>query len=92
MLLESPIIVLIGWNNTTGNQYLVPTGKNNIFSRSVIYGAILNIVLNIPMIYFFNIYGAMVVTVLSETFVSIYQIIMIRKEIEVKKLFKNGRL
>lgn len=89
MLLESPIIVLIGWNNTTGNQYLVPTGKNNIFSRSVIYGAILNIVLNIPMIYFFNIYGAMVVTVLSETFVSIYQIIMIRKEIEVKKLFKN---
>ena len=89
MFLESPIIVLIGWNNTTGNQYLVPTGKNKVFSHSVIYGAIFNILANIPMIYFFNIYGAMIVTVLSEAFVSIYQIIAIRQEIKCKYLFKN---
>lgn len=89
MLIESPIVILIAWNNTTGNQYLVPTGKNKEFTRSVIYGALFNIIANLPMIYFFNIYGAMIVTVLSEGIVTIYQLVAIRKEISLRRLFEN---
>lgn len=89
MFIESPIIIFIAWNNTTGNQYLIPTGKNSIFTKSVIYGALFNIIANFPMIYFFNIYGAMIVTDASEAFVAIYQLIAIRNSISMKRLFMN---
>lgn len=89
MLLESPIIIFIAWNNTTGNQYLIPTGMNSIFTKSVVYGAIFNIIANIPMIYFFNVYGAMLVTDASEAFVAIYQLVSIRNEISLRRLFVN---
>lgn len=89
MFLESPIIILIGWNNTIGNQYLVPTGKNKEFTRSVVYGALFNIISNLFMIYFFDLFGAIIVTVLSEGFVTLYQLIVISKEISMKRLFRN---
>ena len=41
------------------------------------------------MIYFFNIYGAMLVTDASEAFVAIYQLISIRNIVPLKKLFVN---
>ncbi|WP_407366816.1 polysaccharide biosynthesis C-terminal domain-containing protein [Limosilactobacillus vaginalis] len=89
MLMESPIIIFIAWNNTIGNQFLIPTGMNSIFTKSVVYGAVFNIIANIPMIYFFNIYGAMLVTDASEAFVAIYQLISIRNIVPLKKLFVN---
>lgn len=89
MLIESVIIVLIGWSNTTGLQYLMPVNRLKEFTTSVVLGAIVNIFLNVPLIYLWGLNGAMVATVLSEAVVTIYQLWVIRKDVELKQMFLN---
>ncbi len=50
MMLESVVILLIAWSNALGTQYLLPTNQNGAFTKSVIIGAVVNIV--ITSIYF----------------------------------------
>lgn len=89
MLIESVIIILIGWSNTTGLQYLMPVDRLKEFTTSVVLGAIVNIILNVPLIYLWGLNGAMVATVLSEAAVTGYQLWVIRKDIDFKQMFYN---
>lgn len=89
MLIESVIIVLIGWSNTTGLQYLMPVDRLKEFTTSVVLGAVVNIILNVPLIYLWGLNGAMIATVLSEAVVTGYQLWVIRKDVELKKMFIN---
>ncbi|MFT8425235.1 MAG: polysaccharide biosynthesis C-terminal domain-containing protein [Liquorilactobacillus sp.] len=89
MLLETPVIVLIGWSNAIGTQYLLPTNHTREYTTSVIVGAIVNIILNFPLIYFWGLSGAMIATVFSEVCVTGYQLWTIRKLVSYRKLFQN---
>lgn len=89
MMIEAIVILFIGWSNVIGVQYLLPTNQDKAFSRSVILGAVVNIILNIPLIYLWGLNGAMLATVLSELAVTLYQVYVIRKEILYTELFKN---
>lgn len=42
--------IFISWSNILRNQYLIPYKKDIIFIKSVIYGALINIVINIILI------------------------------------------
>lgn len=86
---ESIIIIMIAWSNVIGVQYLLPTKQTSKYTYSVIIGAIVNIVLNIPLIMLFSTLGAVIATVVSEMAVTIYQIIVIRNQVSIRKLF-NG--
>lgn len=89
MMIESFVILLIAWSNAIGTQYLLPTNQNKSFTTSVIFGAIVNLIANIPLIMLWGATGAAVATVLSEFSVTLYQLIVVRKQIDYKKLFTD---
>lgn len=89
MIIESVVILLIAWSNVIGTQYLLPTNQTKQYTLSVIIGAIVNLVANIPLIYMLGAIGASIATVLSELTVTSYQIIVIRKQVKYQKLFDD---
>lgn len=89
MLIESVVIIIIGWSNVIGTQYLLPVNRVKEFTNSVLLGAIVNIILNIPFIYLWGLKGAMMATVISEFAVTFYQLYKVRKDVEFKNMFSN---
>lgn len=87
--LEAVIILLIAWSNAIGTQYLLPTKRTKVYTTSVVLGAIVNILANIPLIMIFGAKGAAMATVISEFTVTSFQIFSIRNEIEYKSLFSE---
>lgn len=89
MFIESIVIILIGWSNVIGIQYLLPTNNTKDFTTSVTLGAVVNIVLNIPMIYIGGLNGAMISTIFSEIAVTVYQLWSVRLKLDFGKLFDS---
>lgn len=87
MMSEAVVVLLIGWSNAIGLQYLVPTNQNKAFNYSVILGAIVNIIANVPLILMWGAVGTALATVISEITVTGYQMYAIRNQINMKKLF-----
>ncbi|MDM8244394.1 oligosaccharide flippase family protein [Limosilactobacillus vaginalis] len=89
MLLEAPAIVPIAWASVIGNQYLIPTKQTNTYVMSVLYGAFINLILCIPLILKLGLYGAMLITVVSEGVVTGYQMIKVRKQLQICDMLKE---
>ena len=89
MMIESIVILMIAWSNVLGVQYLLPIHHQKQFTISVTVGALINIVLNFPLIEIWGLDGAMWSTVLSESGVTLYQLIVIRGLLSYKELFKG---
>ncbi|WP_309215827.1 flippase [Lacticaseibacillus rhamnosus] len=87
MRIEAPVMIMVGIGTAIGVQFLLPTNQVKIYSTSYVLGAILNILLNIPLIWFLGSTGAMIATVLSETFVSLFQLFHVRHQLSIKSLF-----
>lgn len=83
-------IVAIGINNVTGIQYLIPVGKQNIFTKSVCIGAVANLALNLLLIPRYAALGAAVASVAAESIIAIYQLVVVRKEINVRNVLKSS--
>jgi len=89
MMIESVVILLIAWSNAIGTQYLLPTRQNKYFTLSVVFGAVVNLIANIPLIMMYGAVGAAIATVLSELSVTAYQLIVVRKQINYRMLFDD---
>ncbi|KID42289.1 flippase [Fructilactobacillus fructivorans] len=87
MMIESIVVVMIAWSNAIGVQYLVPTNQNKAYNYSVIIGAIINIVANVPLILLWGAVGTAVATVLSEASVTGIQLYAVKDEIDFRKLY-----
>lgn len=87
MMIESIVILMIAWSNVLGVQYLLPIHRQKQFTISVTVGAVINIILNFPLIHFYGLNGAMWATVLSEIGVTLYQLITVRGLLNYKALF-----
>ncbi|MBA1435149.1 oligosaccharide flippase family protein [Bombilactobacillus bombi] len=85
LMIESLTILPVAWSSIIGNQYLLPLRRNQDYTFSVTFGAILSIIFNIPLILFFNTDGAMISSVICEWGVTIYQ--LIRKKFNLPVLF-----
>jgi len=90
MMIEAVVILLIAWSNAIGTQYLLPTKQTKTYTISVVMGAIVNIVMNVPLIIMWGAVGATIATVLSEITVTAYQLFIIRKQIDYRKLFTDN--
>ncbi len=92
LLLEvlSPLILIIGCSSILGTHYLIPTKRDKSFTIAIISGAICNLVLNIPLIYLYGAIGAAISTVFAELLIVIIMLIMARKDLECKKIFKTS--
>ena len=87
----SPIILAIGLNNVIGMQYLISTKKQNIYTFTVIMGALTNVILNLLLIHNFGALGAAISSVASEIVILILQIIIVykKKYFNIEIIFKN---
>lgn len=84
----SPIIIFIGLSNVIGTQYLLPTKQQKKFTLSVLFGAIVNFILNIFLIKKMESIGASIATVIAELSVTFIQIFFVRKEFKFTKILK----
>lgn len=89
MQVEAIVILIIAWGSAIGVQYLLPTQQNKSYTVSVVLGAVVNIVVNVPLILWLGAFGASIATVCSEMTVSGYQLFSIRKQISYKRLFHD---
>lgn len=90
MICLSPITVFISWANVIRTQYLIPNKKDKEYIFSVIFGAIVNICINLVLIGQLGALGACIGTVFAEMSVMIIQTIAVRKELELKKYLKDS--
>lgn len=83
----SPIIIIIGISNLIGTHYYTPFDKQKISNIILIIGAIVNVVLNSFLIYFYQSIGAAIASVVAEFVISILYIFFARKFISPVKFF-----
>lgn len=89
MMIETLAIVPISWASVIGNQYLIPTNQMRSYTITVIIGAIINIILNVPFIMMLGLDGAMISTVISEWSVTLSQFFVVRKMLKLKYFLRN---
>lgn len=89
MQLFTPLIIFIGLSNAFGLQYLIPTARDKQYTLGVLVGTITNLILNCILIPFFWSYGAVIASLVAEFSVSLTMYLLIRKELEIKKMFKT---
>lgn len=86
MKMMNPIIVIISISNFIGIQCLLPLRKEKITLFSVIIGAIVNFSLNLILIKKYGALGAAIATLIAETSVTLFQIIVAHKYFDKKTL------
>ena len=90
MQLLSPLIIIIGFSNVFGLQYLIPAGKDFKFTIAVTIGAVVNLILNSIFIYYWWSIGAAIATIVAECVVTIIMAIMVRKELNIFKIILSS--
>ena len=89
--ISSFLLIAIGFNHATGAQYLIPTGRQNLYTRAVIAGAAVNFVMNIIMIRLLKSYGAMIASVMAEGLIAVIEMYMIRRELNIPGILASGK-
>lgn len=82
-------IPFISWGNVIRTQYLIPLKKDSVFIKSVVVGAVFNIIFNCISIPYLGAIGAAVGTVVTEIVVCMYQMFIIRKEMSFRQLLRR---
>lgn len=89
MMIEAIAIIPIACSQLIGMQYLIPTKQTKIYTQAISIGAVLNFLINIPLIYYFSGVGTAITTVISETFIAGFEFYFVSKQIKIYKLFKG---
>lgn len=88
---SSFLILVIGMNSVTGNQYLIPTKQHKGYTFSVLVGAFCNFTLNLFLIPRYYALGAVYTSVVAETLIMLIQFWFVRNEIEIRKIFSFSK-
>ena len=86
----SGITIAISINNVTGIEYLVPTKREKLYTKTVLFGAIINFCLNLILIPKLYSYGAAIASVAAESSIAIIQLIYIRGELDILRILKGS--
>ena len=89
LLVISPVIVLVGVSNVIGVQYLLPTNRQNDYTKSVVIGTGVNFICNMLLIPGFLSVGAAVGSVIAEFSVTLVQLFIVRKEFSLKSMLRD---
>ncbi len=90
IIATAPILIAIGLNGITGVQYLVQTGRQNVFTASVIVGALVNVLLNIILIHYYKGVGAAIASVLAETTILAIQLHYFKGQFRLRDILKRS--
>lgn len=88
MPILSLIILTIGLSNVVGTQYLLPIKRQKEYTLSIITGAVVNVILNFILIYYYKSIGACIATVMAEASVTLVQMYFVRRDFNIKEIFK----
>ena len=86
----SLLLISIGINTITGNEYLIPTNRQKWYTRTVLLGAAVNVCFNAVLIPKLYSLGAAIASVLAETCIAVYQIYLVRDELIAKEIIKRA--
>lgn len=86
-----PILIISGFSNVTGNQVLIPSGRDSCFMKAVATGAIVDVVLNAVLMPSLAATGAAIATLIAELIQMSIQFYYTRKEI-VRNVDKKSLL
>lgn len=79
-------IPLVGCSNIIGMQCFVPSGREELVTKSVMMGAAVNVCLNLLMIGRWGALGAVIASVVAELVVTAIQFVFAYRELPVKKI------
>ena len=85
------LILAIGVNTLTGGVYMIATKKQSHYTYTVIIGATVNFVINMLLISKFKSNGAAIASVIAEATIAISQLILLRKNLSIKKICMISR-
>ena len=88
--ISSILILSIALSNVTGVQYLLPTKRENQYNIAVVCGAVINFLLNILLIKYYQALGAAIASVIAESLISVLMIWFIRNEIAPIIIIKSS--
>ena len=88
LMVISPIIIIIGYSNVIGTQFLLPTGRQKEYTLSVCTGTVVNLCCNFLLIPMLLSYGAAIATVIAELSVTLVQVIATRRTFSYRYIFK----
>lgn len=88
LMVISPIIIIIGYSNVIGTQFLLPTGRQKEYTLSVCTGTVVNLCCNFLLIPMLLSYGAAIATVIAELSVTLVQVIATRSTFSYRYIFK----
>lgn len=88
MMTLSPIVVFISLSSVTGTQYLTSVNDTKTLTKSYIFGAIVNLIVNFTLIPILGGIGAAIGTVFAEATVFFVQFIFIKNVLNKKENFK----
>lgn len=86
--LLSIVLVPIAWGNAFRSQFILPNKLDNLYLKSVLYAAIINVGLNLALIPWWSTIGASVASIASELIICVYQTIKIRHSFDLSNLVK----
>ncbi|MBR2727084.1 MAG: polysaccharide biosynthesis C-terminal domain-containing protein [Solobacterium sp.] len=84
-----PVMIFISMSDVTGTQYMVPTGMYRQYSFSVIMGSLVNVMINLMLIPKYGAYGAIAGSIIAECTVTLLQLFLVRKRLEIGFLSKS---
>lgn len=90
MIALAPTMIFQSWANVIRTQYLIPFKHDNVYVGSVVFGALINFIINYLMIPKYGALGAVAGTIIAEASVAIIQTVAVRKELNVSLYFKQG--
>ena len=80
------LIPLISITEMIGTAYLIPSGREKLFTRIILISAGVNIALNFLFIWLMGAIGAAIGTIVSELVKATMLLVLIRKELKFKEL------
>ena len=85
--LHAVMMIPMGLTCVFGTLYLFPTNQIKQYTLSALWGLIINIVLGIVLVWKMGPFGAVANAILTETAVAIYQMVLVSKQLNIRKLF-----
>ena len=89
MMITSLIAIIIPIGLVFTNQFIIPTSKNREYVIPIVLATIVSIISNVILIPIIGITGAIISVILTELTCTSLKIILVRKYLNLKELFKE---
>lgn len=87
LMIIAPAVLLIGWSNVLGQQYMILKGKTTVYTAILWAGVVLNIGFDYLLIPWFGLNGAAIGLLISEIIIVIWQLAILKTELAIMGLF-----